>query len=275
MTKHDDDLTPWSESGGPALMREATRAYRADGPSDDALGVMLASVQAAPLVPTPHFDASPLLGKASAPLLGKAAGAAWTTKIGAAVVLATTVTVGGVKLMPNAHEPRERRAPTVSVERAHAAHPVIESPVTQAASAPVSDEPLDLTVVPASSAVRGNSAVPVVPRERPHRTLAKREPVQQEPTVRPERPAVDELLLIRRAFGALENDPATTLRLVSEHRQSHPEGALSEERDVLGIEALVALGRRSEAEGMARSFRAKHPASLHLRRIDVILSATH
>jgi hypothetical protein len=61
------------------------------------------------------------------------------------------------------------------------------------------------------------------------------------------------------------------LRLCSEHAKHHPRGALSQERDVLIIEALVGLGRTVEASARAEQFRRAYPGSSHLRRIELLV----
>lgn len=51
------------------------------------------------------------------------------------------------------------------------------------------------------------------------------------------------------------------LASLSAHEKSFPSGQLAEERDALRVQALVAAGRRSDAEREGARFRAKYPAS--------------
>lgn len=80
-----------------------------------------------------------------------------------------------------------------------------------------------------------------------------------------------EARLLLDARRAMARDPQKALREAESHDASFGGGALAEERDVLRIEALVKLGRLDEAAGLAASFRARHPQSSHLARIDRLL----
>jgi hypothetical protein len=84
-------------------------------------------------------------------------------------------------------------------------------------------------------------------------------------------PPPSETALIDAAQRALGSDPAAALRHCAEHQQHYPGGALSQEREVIAIDALVRLGRRADAEARAARFRAQHPSSGHIRRIDVLV----
>jgi hypothetical protein len=81
----------------------------------------------------------------------------------------------------------------------------------------------------------------------------------------------DELALLARAQAALASDPATALSLVNDHQARFTRGALAQEREVVAIDALLRLGRRSEALGRAVRFNQQFPGSVHARRIDVLL----
>ena len=80
-----------------------------------------------------------------------------------------------------------------------------------------------------------------------------------------------ELALVRAAQAALARDPARALEITATHLDRFPDGQLAQEREVAAIQALVALGRRDEAQARAAAFRAKWPGSAHIRRIDVLL----
>ncbi|MET0792442.1 MAG: hypothetical protein ABW061_13055, partial [Polyangiaceae bacterium] len=64
---------------------------------------------------------------------------------------------------------------------------------------------------------------------------------------------------------------AAALVLAAEHAREFPAGVLTQEREVIAIDALLRLGRRSEAEARAASFHRQFPASAHGRRVDVLL----
>lgn len=88
-------------------------------------------------------------------------------------------------------------------------------------------------------------------------------------------PAMDplaELQLIRQAQELRHTDPARVVSLTREHRLQHPSGVMAQERDVLLIEAYMDLGDAQAAAREAERFRRLYPSSVHLRRIDSILS---
>jgi outer membrane protein assembly factor BamD (BamD/ComL family) len=78
--------------------------------------------------------------------------------------------------------------------------------------------------------------------------------------------------LLERAQRSLATSPGTALALADEHAARFPGSALSQEREVIAISALVAVGRREDAQRRADRFRAAHPGSAYLRRIDVLLA---
>ncbi|MEZ4297899.1 MAG: hypothetical protein R3B70_23285 [Polyangiaceae bacterium] len=80
-----------------------------------------------------------------------------------------------------------------------------------------------------------------------------------------------ELEMLDRAQKALSGRPGEALSIAEEHGRRFPKGGLAPEREVIAIQALAALGRREEARGRAERFRAAHPGSAYLRRIDVLL----
>jgi hypothetical protein len=81
-------------------------------------------------------------------------------------------------------------------------------------------------------------------------------------------PDVDELGLLREAQKALASDPASALRLANRHAQRFSHGLLAQEREVVAIDALTRLGRQPEARARAARFRASHPGSAYLPRIE-------
>ena len=82
-----------------------------------------------------------------------------------------------------------------------------------------------------------------------------------------------EMTLLREAQDALGSAPAEALARCEEHAKTYPAGALAEEREVIAVDALIRLGRRSEAQARATRFRAAHPGSAYLRRLDTLLGA--
>ncbi len=81
-----------------------------------------------------------------------------------------------------------------------------------------------------------------------------------------------ELTLLDRAQDALARSPAQCLRLTAEHARRFPDGVLTQEREVLAIEALLRLGHRAEASTRAARFRSRFPGSAQLPHIDALLA---
>jgi len=81
----------------------------------------------------------------------------------------------------------------------------------------------------------------------------------------------DELALLAAAQRALAGAPGVALSLVHEHEARFAQGALAQEREVVAIDALLGLGRRTEALDRAARFHRQFPESVHGRRIDVLL----
>lgn len=82
----------------------------------------------------------------------------------------------------------------------------------------------------------------------------------------------DEPELIERARKALAADPRRALALTQEHQRRFPSGALSVERDVIALDAFARTGQVAEARRRALAFEAKYPKSIHLPRVQALLS---
>ena len=80
-----------------------------------------------------------------------------------------------------------------------------------------------------------------------------------------------EILLLDRARQELRGGrPASAASLLDRYRASFANGRLSLEASVLHIEALLALGRRAEAESESRRLRATYPSDTLSRRLEQI-----
>lgn len=73
--------------------------------------------------------------------------------------------------------------------------------------------------------------------------------------------------LLAHARASLASAPAQAFEILEAHRRDHPRGTLSEERDALRVEALVALGRRSDAQMNGELFLRQYPSSVHASRV--------
>ncbi len=86
--------------------------------------------------------------------------------------------------------------------------------------------------------------------------------------------ALPEPELLDRAHDALLHaDPEGALALTRQHARAYPQGVLTQEREMIAIEALLALKRRDEAKARAAAFRAAYPGSSHIARLDAMLGA--
>ena len=78
-----------------------------------------------------------------------------------------------------------------------------------------------------------------------------------------------EATLVDRARVALRtNAPREALRVLATHERQFPRGQLAEERELLAIEAHVALRESAQARMRITRFRAAYPRSAHTSRID-------
>lgn len=76
-----------------------------------------------------------------------------------------------------------------------------------------------------------------------------------------------EVALLEQARGSLGSNPSRALALTEEHRRRFPKGALSQEREVIAIEALKKLGRGTEAKKRGDAFSAENPDTIHRRTV--------
>lgn len=77
----------------------------------------------------------------------------------------------------------------------------------------------------------------------------------------------DEARLLLQARRALATDPARALELADAHARRFPRGTLAQEREVLAVRALAALGRHEQARARAARFEARYPGSTHLAAV--------
>lgn len=84
-------------------------------------------------------------------------------------------------------------------------------------------------------------------------------------------PAETEAALLDRAQRQIQSNGNGALALCEEHRSKFPKGVLGQEREVIAISALVALGRLPEARARAKMMIAGNPNSAYVRRLSVIV----
>ncbi|WP_437736499.1 hypothetical protein [Sorangium sp. So ce1335] len=80
--------------------------------------------------------------------------------------------------------------------------------------------------------------------------------------------AETEVQLLHRAQDALATDAGSALALTLEHARRFPTGALGQEREIIAIRALLALGRAAEARARAASLLERFPGSAYRGRLE-------
>lgn len=83
-------------------------------------------------------------------------------------------------------------------------------------------------------------------------------------------PVRSEIEILKEAQAALGTNPARALALTEEHARTHPKGSLGQEREMVRIQALVALGRTDEARARAEAFKKRNPSSAYAQRLDAM-----
>ncbi|WP_049949504.1 hypothetical protein [Sorangium cellulosum] len=261
--------------GSPDALRLGLEAARRDGPDEVRLARLAARL---PLGgPGPSGGPAAPSGGPAAPsgghvrgLLAPAVDAAPPTvlsglAIGAAV---GAVLVGAVWLMPSRSQPPPGPPPAAAVatapKAAPTAAPVAEAPAIAADAPPAAPPARE----PDPEPPRPPASAPAPPRAPAPATDANVAGGGAQAAL-PD--AETETGLLQRAQDALGARPAEALALTDVHRARFPGGALSQEREVIAIGALKALGRGGEARARADRFVAEHPSSAYRRRIEVLV----
>jgi len=186
------------------------------------------------------------------------AGTGWLAShavgVGLAMVVAGSVTGAGLYVSGARKRPPPER-------------PVVHVVSQPSAPAAAPAEP------PAPPAVVLAAPTPSTATAPPPTSPPSHAPAHAAPSPVPSSLAVEQLLLddARRALSSHDADQA--LALLDEHERRFPQGQLSEEREALGIQALVALGRYDDARTRAVRFRAATPRSLFLPAIETSLGS--
>lgn len=225
-------------------LRDAFAAARADVPDPERLarieGLLLAKAAALGAAGGAGVAAAGGAGASSAAGAAVKAGLLWKVGVGIALVLAVS---GG-------------------------------------ATAVLLSRPASVTavgLVPTSPPSRGDTGAPepdlrLVPPAPPGTTVASVRAVGTGPAASGSNaPKPPEMELLDAAQRALATRPAEALAKCDELARSYPRGMMVEERERIAIEALVSLGRRSEAERRAAAFHKSFPRSSYGPRVDAIL----
>ena len=158
--------------------------------------------------------------------------------------------------------------PAAPVERAA---PLVEEPAAPGAVTPPSDAPAVSsarpeavrTLLPSRAAAPGAASLSQHSGEREGSSSSVASP--QSATV------PTEIELLREARLALKRSPATALELTEQHTRAYPSGRLVQERELIAVSALVALGRRTAALGRAAHFEQVFPQSPYRKQLAELL----
>jgi len=80
-----------------------------------------------------------------------------------------------------------------------------------------------------------------------------------------------EAKILNAAHAALAKRPTLALEHAKEHEREFPEGTLSAERELIRIEALIVLGRRTHAEARAKALLRRDAHSIYATRVETLL----
>lgn len=213
---------------------DARAAYRQLGPNEAQLTRMLSNI-------------------ARASLASPAAAGIKASKVAKILLCAATITGSSWLALEHAAPPY---AP-VTAKPTPASSVQTVAPVALVADSPPQE----------SNAV---DAISETPRPEPTRASAALREKRRGPSAHAPDPLA-ELAILQRARRVILRDPARTLALAEEHAASHPRGTFEEERELLAIDALLRLRRRSEAKLRAARFTRRHPQSVHAHRLDVMI----
>lgn len=210
-----------------------------------------------PLAPPPGGGA-PAPGAAPGAPIAAGASVAPSAVIGA--VLAIGV-LGGAWWQGSARDapPPAPREPAAAI----AAPRATTSPIATAIAAP----PEAVTAAPATEpapATASPAASPAPPPRDPPSAAAN----AGSPSPSASATAETEVELLRRARESLGSNPAGALAAAEEHRARFAGGVLAQEREVIAISALIALGRRADARARAARFVASYPRSVHRANVE-------
>jgi len=268
------------EGADAEAIAELVRATRSRGPRPEAVQRIASRLaDAGALDPTALSQRGPAAASSAAPRI---AGKLGSYKAGALVL---AVAVGSLLAWRATYT--SAAAPDVPVIAGHAASDLArlpsESPSTGASRAAAQAENVESTAaerpsgggvgVPAVSIDSLPTAAPTTRAPAAPAIASTAAPSTGEPTrVAAEngdaKSAAPEHLLVRRAQDALVSDPARALALADEHAVRYPSGELTQEREVVAVDALSKLGRREEAVLRARALVRRSPRTPYVAHLE-------
>ncbi|HMA95143.1 MAG TPA: hypothetical protein VKP30_20775 [Polyangiaceae bacterium] len=179
---------------------------------------------------------------------------------GTATVIQSARTRSTLEAVPLEHwDPRVPNVSTTHLGVANSVHLGLSQP-----------EPLSAVLEAPAATAAASHITKVTSSVQPRRGRANStERVPEERHV--ELTSSDEYRLLRAARDAVERDPARALSLVAQHARSFPKGMLGQEREAIAINALIRLGRMTEARERGSRFVRAYPGSPHAKRIEAAI----
>lgn len=143
------------------------------------------------------------------------------------------------------------------------------------AHAPLSAPSAPMVLPPVSTASPAPAAATELPDSSSHGSANPEPSVANHRAPQSKHDALSaELLLLSRARQAdARGDFTGVLTTLAEHERSYPAGRLSEEREVLRVKALVALGRIDEARRAGARFARRFPRSVLVPKVNEMLGS--
>jgi len=268
----------------PELEKLFAAERRRPDPSPELRQQLWAGVATGLSIPAPPSPAAPPAATAAS---GAVKAAAIKISLGKAVAIGVlSVGVGGtgVAILDRAARHAPAVAPTVAarmiaapVRSAPQLAPAPQAPAVQAVQPSAPDVARTLGVAPTPT-LRPTPAVPsAAPTHRaPRLAPSPVDPQTTLPRAAPPDPhdaslAAERALLDRARTALVRGRPSEAFEATLEHEVDFGDGRLLEERQVLQIQALLGLGRQTEAKRLAEAFRQSHPDSLLLPAVDQAL----
>ena len=252
-TSHDPPRLRTLKQDLPASLARALETMPAEEASNEQLASLAAKVRAALEAQPAERSQAPRRRTRSASRRVASLVVTFAAGAAAGVAVATGLFLGFERSSPRATAPVASVPGAIAIPRAASAsepHPAptpAEPPSFSSATVAMSSKPAGSSAASAHALGKPSEAGP--------------------------EPSQDELALVARAQEALARTPGAALSLVAEHERTFPRGALGQECEVIAIDALLKLGRMTEAEARAGRFHQRFPTSALGRRVDVLLGA--
>ncbi len=246
-----DDPPRLSElSDAPSGLTDLLDEAKSDQLSDDRIEALAAFFDGLPPggseAPPPEAQGRPPTATTQAPTAGLRVG----VKLGMAAFAVGVVGIGGWFI--SRRVPAPQPSDTAATSSALAPSASVQAASEESATAASTAEP---TAPIPSATTSSTPGAPVGSKRRAPATTPAPNPVEEH-------------RLLRSARAALVTDPARAKALTDEHRRRFPRGVLTQEREVIAIEAVRKLGNAKAARSKADAFTKRYPKSPHTKNLE-------